>query len=76
MLVFLGAGSEVDIREGIKFVEHNIAVVGTYTGGDTRDAFAVVFTCNGMELAALDIALNTAFIKERSHHIYATLVAY
>jgi hypothetical protein len=28
-----------------------------------------------MELAALDIALNTAFIKERSHHIYATLVA-
>jgi hypothetical protein len=28
-----------------------------------------------MELAALDITFNAAFVKERSHHIYATLVA-
>jgi hypothetical protein len=28
-----------------------------------------------MELAALDVALNAAFVKKRSHHVNATLVA-
>jgi hypothetical protein len=28
-----------------------------------------------MELTTLDIALDTAFVEERSYHIYATLVS-
>ena len=75
MLIFLGARCEINIRKGIQFVEHDIAVVGTDTCRDTGDAFALVLARNGVKLTTLDIALNAAFIEERSHHIHATLVA-
>jgi hypothetical protein len=75
VLIFLSAGSEVNVSQCIEFVEHNIAVVGADTCGDTRDAFAFILTCDGMELTALDVALNAAFVEERSYHINATLVA-
>ena len=73
---FLGAGGEIDIRQRINLVHHDVAVVGTDAGRDTGYAFAVEFTCNRMKLTALHITFDTAFVEERSHHIYTVLVAY
>ena len=35
----------------------------------------MVLTCNGVELAALDITLDRALIEERSYHVDTTLIA-
>lgn len=67
MLVLLGAGGEVDVRQGVEFVEHDIAVVGTNTGRDAGDTLAVVLACDGVELAALDITFDRALVEERSY---------
>ena len=74
-LRFLRAGGKVDIRQRINLVHHDVAVVGADTRGDTRDALAVVASCDGVELSTLHIALYAAFVKERSHHVHSVLVA-
>ena len=75
-VLFFGAGSEVDVSERVDLVHHDIAVVGTDTGGDTRDTFALELTGNRMELARLHVTLDRAFVKERSHHVYTVLITH
>ena len=74
--LFLLARLKIDVGKGIQFVHHDVAVVGTDTGGDTRYAFALVATRNGVELTALYITFDAPFVKEGCHHIHAILVAY
>ena len=74
LVLFLRAGSKVDIRQCVYLVHHDIAVVGTDTGGDTRDTLTLELTGDGMELTGLYVALDRTFVEEGSHHVHAVLV--
>ena len=52
----LGAGVEVDVGQRVEFVDDDVDVVATDTGGNDRDALAFVGSGHGAELAALDFA--------------------
>ena len=73
-MLFLRAGSEVDVGECVYLVHDDVAVISSDTGGDTRDAFALELTGDGMELTGLYVALDGTFVEEGCHHIYAVLV--
>ena len=74
LVLFLRAGSKVDIRQCVDLVHHDIAVVGTDTGGDTRDTLTLELTGDGMELTGLYVALDGTFVEEGSHHVHTVLV--
>ena len=75
-LRFLRAGREIDVRKRVNLVHDDVAVIGSDTRGDTGDTLAVELTGDGMELAALYIALYRSFVKERSYNIYSILVSH
>ena len=51
-------GGEVDIGQGIQFVEHNVDVVTADTRGDYRDALATETARDSAEFAARNVALD------------------
>ena len=52
VLALLGACGEIDVGQCVELIHHNVDVVATNTRRNHRDAFALVGTCNGFELAA------------------------
>ncbi len=75
-LRLLLAGVEIDVSQRVDLVHDDVAVVGTDTGGYTGDTLALIFAGDGVELAALHVTLDTAFVEERGYHIYPILVSY
>ena len=75
----LGAGVEVDVGQRVEFVDDDVDVVTTDTGGNDCDALAFVGTGHGAEFAALDFAfavlkvrcdeLNSAGIADENHFV-------
>ena len=47
---------EVDVGERVKLVHHDVDVVATDARAEDRNAFALVGACDGVELAALNLA--------------------
>ena len=74
-LGFLGAGVVIDVSERVNLIHDDVAVIGTDTGRDTGDTFALELTSDGMELTGLNVTLDRSFIKEGGYHVYTILVA-
>ena len=69
-----GAGVEVNVRQRIQLVQHNVNIVASDTGGNDRNAFAPEGAGHGAELAAADIAFTG--VKMSGHHRYTPGVAH
>ena len=52
VLGFLGAGGEVDVLQGIEFVDHDIDVVAADSGALHGDSLAFIGAGDGVELSA------------------------
>ena len=59
----LGAGVEVDVGQRVEFVDDDVDVVATDTGGNDRDALAFVGTGHGAEFAALDFEFTVLKVR-------------
>ena len=72
--IFLCAGVEVDIGEGVELVDYDIYIVGTYAVADTHYRFAGIRAAYGAKFARLHF--KSAGIEKRCNHFHSTRVAY
>ena len=56
VFILLSASVEVDVGKGIQFGHHNVDIVAADARGEHGDAFALISSCNAMELAAAHFA--------------------
>ena len=57
MLGLLLAGVIIDVGKGVEFVSYDIDIVATYTVALNGDTLTFIHTCDGVELAARNLAL-------------------
>ena len=74
MLRFFGAGSEVDVLQRIQLVDHDVNIIASYTGALHGDSLSFICSGDGVEFAALNLAL--LGLKVRCYEGYSAWVAH
>lgn len=59
---------EINVDEGVEFVEGDVDIVGADTGGQNAYSFAADIACMGIELAVMEAELNPVEVATDSFH--------
>ncbi len=73
MIVFDGAGFEIDIHEGVQLIQHDIYIIRTDTGGYDRQSFVAGIAGMGHEFPVLPPDLDA--VKPAADLGYAIRIA-
>lgn len=68
------AGLEVDVGQGVEFVDYNVDIVGADTVAEAHYGFALVGASDGVEFAGR--YFESPGVEERCHHVDARRIAY